>query len=82
MVVLLRGAIDGLNVVIPYADQNYYALRPNIAVPRPGGAKGALDLDGRFALHPALASLMPLWKERSLAFVHASGSPDESRSHF
>src|ERR1700731_4563452 len=82
VVVLLRGAIDGLNVVVPYTDQNYYALRPTIAVPRPGQALGALDLDGRFGLHPALASLMPLWKERSLAFVHASGSPDEYRSHF
>ena len=82
VVVFLRGAIDGLNVVIPYSDQNYYAMRPTIAVPRPGQAKGALDLDGHFALHPALQSLMPAWKERSLAFVHASGSPDGSRSHF
>ncbi|HLY04313.1 MAG TPA: DUF1501 domain-containing protein [Rhizomicrobium sp.] len=82
VVVFLRGAIDGLNVVIPYTDQNYYAMRPTIAVARPGQANGALDLDGRFGLHPALVSLMPAWKERSLAFVHASGSPDESRSHF
>ncbi|HEX4078339.1 MAG TPA: DUF1501 domain-containing protein [Rhizomicrobium sp.] len=82
IVVFLRGAIDGLNVVVPYAEQDYYTLRPNIAIPRPGQNGGALDLDARFGLHPALASLMPLWKERSLAFVHASGSPDESRSHF
>ena len=82
VVVFLRGAIDGLNVVIPYTDQNYYAMRPTIAVARPGQTNGALDLDGRFGLHPALQSLMPAWKERSLAFVHASGSPDESRSHF
>jgi uncharacterized protein (DUF1501 family) len=82
VVVFLRGAVDGLNVVIPYADQNYYAMRPSIAIPRPGQAKGALDLDARFGLHPALQPLMPAWKERSLAFVHASGSPDESRSHF
>lgn len=82
VVIFLRGAVDGLNVVIPYTDQNYYAMRPNIAIPRPGQTKGALDLDGRFALHPALEPLIPLWKERSLAFVHASGSPDESRSHF
>jgi uncharacterized protein (DUF1501 family) len=82
VVVFLRGAIDGLNVVIPYSDQNYYAMRPTIAIPRPGQPKGALDLDGRFALHPALQSLMPAWREHSLAFVHASGSPDQSRSHF
>jgi uncharacterized protein (DUF1501 family) len=82
IVVFLRGAVDGLNVVVPYAEPNYYSLRPTIAVARPGQSAGALELDGRFALHPALDSLMPLWKERSLAFVHASGSPDESRSHF
>src|SRR5438105_8172246 len=82
VVVFLRGAVDGLNVVIPYTDQNYHASRPTIAIPRPGKAQGALELDGRFGLHPALQSLMPLWKERSLAFVHASGSPDETRSHF
>lgn len=82
VVVFLRGAIDGLNVVIPYTDPEYYSLRPSIAIGRPGQNGGALDLDGRFALNPALDPLMPLWKERSLAFVHASGSPDESRSHF
>jgi len=82
VVIFLRGAVDGLNVVIPYTDPNYYSLRPTIAIPRPGQPKGAADLDGRFGLHPALQSLMPAWKERSLAFVHASGSPDESRSHF
>lgn len=82
VVVFLRGAIDGLNVVVPYTEQDYYALRPSLAIARPGQNGGALDLDGRFGLHPALDSLVPLWKERSLAFVHASGSPDASRSHF
>lgn len=82
VVVFLRGAADGLNVVVPYTEQQYYAMRPTIAIPQPGRPDGALDLDGRFALHPSLVSLMPLWKEKSLAFVHASGSPDESRSHF
>jgi uncharacterized protein (DUF1501 family) len=82
VVIFLRGAVDGLNVVVPYTEAAYYKLRPTIAVPRPGQTNGSLDLDGKFGLHPALASLMPLWKERSLAFVHASGSPDESRSHF
>jgi uncharacterized protein (DUF1501 family) len=82
VVVFLRGAVDGLNVVVPYSEQEYYELRPSIAIARPGQNGGALDLDGRFGLHPALSSLVPLWKERSLAFVHAAGSPNESRSHF
>jgi uncharacterized protein (DUF1501 family) len=82
VVVFLRGAVDGLNVVVPYSEQEYYELRPTIAIARPGQNGGALNLDERFGLHPALASLMPLWKERSLAFVHAAGSPNESRSHF
>jgi uncharacterized protein (DUF1501 family) len=82
IVVFLRGAVDGLNVVIPYTESEYYSSRPTIAVARPGQANGALNLDGRFALHPALEPLIPVWKERSVAFVHACGSPDESRSHF
>lgn len=82
VVVFLRGAVDGLNVVVPYAEKQYYAVRPSIAIAPPGHGDGALDLDGRFGLHPQLAPLLPLWKERSLAFVHACGSPDPSRSHF
>jgi uncharacterized protein (DUF1501 family) len=78
VVVMLRGAVDGLNVVIPQEEAEYYRLRPTIAVPR--GA--ALPLDRRFALHPALAGLMPLWQAGQLAFVHAAGSPDPTRSHF
>jgi uncharacterized protein (DUF1501 family) len=77
-----RGAVDGLNVVVPYGEASYYAARPSIAVPRPGATAGALDLDGFFGLHPAMASLMPYFKDRSLAFVHAVGSPDTTRSHF
>jgi uncharacterized protein (DUF1501 family) len=79
-----RGAADGLNIVVPHADSAYYELRPSIAVPRPGtaGEQAALDLDGYFGLHPALASLKPLWDDRSLAIVHAAGSPDPTRSHF
>jgi uncharacterized protein (DUF1501 family) len=82
IVVLLRGAVDGLNVVIPYAEEAYYRERQSIAIAPPGKPDGALALDGHFALHPALASLMPLWTERNLAFVHAAGSPDPTRSHF
>ena len=82
IVVMMRGAVDGLSVVAPYAEPNYYRLRPAIAVPRPGEENGAIDLDGHFGLNPALASLQPLWREGKLAFVHASGSPDATRSHF
>ena len=81
-----RGAADGLNVVVPHGEQAYYDLRPTIAVPRPSanGAKDecAIDLDGFFGLHPALAPLKPLFDQRHLAIVDAAGSPDPTRSHF
>jgi hypothetical protein len=82
IVVFLRGAIDGLNVVVPYGEQAYYEARPTIAIGHPGRNDGALLLDGQFGLHPALVSLMPLWNEKKLAFIHAAGSPDPTRSHF
>ncbi len=82
IVIFLRGAVDGLNVVVPYQEAAYYQARPTIAIPQPGKAGGAIDLDGQFGLHPALAALMPLWQSRSLAFVHSAGSPDPTRSHF
>ena len=82
IVILLRGAVDGLNVVVPYAEEAYYQERRSIAIAPPGKPDGALALDGHFGLHPALASLMPLWTERKLAFIHAAGSPDPTRSHF
>ena len=78
-----RGAVDGLNVVVPFGEHSYYDLRPSIAVPKPdGGAEAAINLDGFFGLHPALASFKPLWDSKRLAIVHASGSPDNTRSHF
>ncbi|HEX8477466.1 MAG TPA: hypothetical protein VF663_03985 [Telluria sp.] len=82
VVVMLRGAVDGLNVVAPVGDANYARLRPTIGLGLPGLENGALDLDGYFGLHPALAPLMPLWHEKKLAFIHASGSLDPTRSHF
>jgi uncharacterized protein (DUF1501 family) len=82
VVVMLRGAVDGLNVVVPYGEQAYYDARPTIAIQKPGADNGALPLDGHFALHPALAALLPLWNDGKLAFIHAAGSPDPSRSHF
>jgi len=78
-----RGAVDGLNVVVPYGEHSYYDLRPTIAIPKPdGGAAAAINLDGFFGLHPSLASFKPLWDSKRLAIVHASGSPDNTRSHF
>ncbi len=83
VVVFQRGAVDGLNVVVPYGDSSYYQERPSIAVPRPDTAEGAaLDLDGFFGLHPSLEPLLPFFRDRSAAFVHAAGSPDATRSHF
>jgi uncharacterized protein (DUF1501 family) len=84
VVVFQRGACDGLNVVVPYGEEAYRRLRPTIAVPPPrgGGKEAALDLDGFFGFHPALASLLPAWKEGVLAAVQAVGSPDATRSHF
>ncbi|MBI1846365.1 MAG: DUF1501 domain-containing protein [Candidatus Rokubacteria bacterium] len=79
-----RGAVDGLSMVAPYGDRSYATGRPGIAIqaPRRGESERSVDLDGFFALHPALAPLMPLWENRSLAVVHACGSPDTTRSHF
>ena len=81
-----RGAVDGLNMVVPYGESAYYNLRPTLAIAKPAGQSGAaesaIDLDGFFGLHPALAPFKPLWDEKRLAVVHASGSPDSTRSHF
>jgi uncharacterized protein (DUF1501 family) len=79
-----RGAVDGLNMVVPHGESEYYRLRPTIAIPQPGrGSMGAaIDLDGFFGLHPSMAPLKPLWDNHSLAIVHACGSPDNTRSHF
>ncbi|MGN6733199.1 MAG: DUF1501 domain-containing protein [Candidatus Binatia bacterium] len=83
VVVFQRGGMDGLNVSIPYKDQAYYALRPTIAVKEPAsGDERGIDLDGYFALHPALAPLKTIYDKGQLAIVHAAGSPDNSRSHF
>jgi len=82
--VFQRGAVDGLSMVMPYGDSGYAAVRPSIGLqpPKPGESERAIDLDGFFALHPALAPLVPLWDSRALAVVHACGSPDTTRSHF
>jgi uncharacterized protein (DUF1501 family) len=83
VVIFQRGAMDGLNAVVPYGERNYYAMRPTIAIPRPGaGQGGCLDLDGFFGVHPSLEPLVPLFKDKQLAMVQAAGSPDTTRSHF
>lgn len=78
VVIFQRGAADGLNIVVPHAEQAYYAMRPSINIPR----NAVIDLDGFFGLHPSLSPFEPLWNQRQLAIVHAAGSPDPSRSHF
>lgn len=81
--VFQRGAVDGLNMIVPFGEKAYYAARPSIAIGRPGsGLDAALDLDGFFGMHPRLASLKSFFDAKQLAIVHASGSHDETRSHF
>ncbi len=78
-----RGAVDGLNMVVPHGEKNYYEFRPSLAIPRKGAqGEAVVDLDGFFGLHPALAGFKPLWDAKRLAIVHAVGSPDNTRSHF
>src|SRR5262249_46242030 len=79
-----RGAADGISMVVPFGDRNYYAVRPQIAIAEPtrSGDERAIDLDGFYALHPALRSLKTIYDERHLAIVHAVGSPANTRSHF
>ncbi len=83
VVVFQRGAMDGLNVVIPFKDPGYYQLRPTIAVREPGtGEEHAIDLDGFYGMHPALAPLKSIYDKGHLGFIQATGSPDNTRSHF
>ena len=60
--VFQRGAVDGLNMVVPFGEASYYRARPTIAIQQPGREDGALDLDGFFGLHPRMAPLLPLWQ--------------------
>src|SRR5215472_4052108 len=83
VVLFQRGAADGLNIVVPYAEQAYYSMRPSIAIPKPRGTgDGVIDLDGFFGLHPSMTAFKTLWDQKHLAIVHAAGSPDTTRSHF
>ncbi len=77
-----RGAVDGLNMIVPHGESAYYGLRRGIAIAAPGKTDGAVDLDGFFGLHPAMKPLEKFWQAKQLAVVHSSGSPDNTRSHF
>jgi len=77
-----RGAVDGLNMVVPFGERAYYANRPSIAIPKPNARDGAIDLDGFFGLHPRMTPLADLFSRGELAIVHATGSHDDTRSHF
>jgi len=78
VVLFQRGAADGLNIVVPFQEKNYYAMRPSIAIKQ----QDVLDLNGFFGLHPSLAAFKPLYDQGHLAIIHAAGSTDSSRSHF
>jgi uncharacterized protein (DUF1501 family) len=82
VVVLLRGALDGLAAVPPVGDARYRERRGALALAPPGEANGALPLDGYFALHPALAPIHPYWGKGELLVVHAAGNGYRTRSHF
>jgi len=78
-----RGAVDGLSVIVPFGESEYYRARPSIAIAAPNaGDSAAIDLDGFFGFNPRLQPLKGLWDRRDLAIVHACGSPDATRSHF
>jgi uncharacterized protein (DUF1501 family) len=84
--IFLRGGADGLNIVVPYAEDAYNRMRPTLRLlaPNAAGAKSdrVLNLDGFFGFNPALASLLPIYQSGQLAIVHAAGSGDQTRSHF
>lgn len=84
VVIYLRGGIDPLNTIVPYADRRYYEIRPTIAIPAEDSneAKGVIPLDDRFGLHPALADLKPLYDAKLMAPILNVGSPHPTRSHF
>ena len=87
VVIFLRGAADGLNMIVPHGEETYYQSRPTLAIPQPdarGSSQSArvIDLDGYFGFHPALRPILPVWEQGHFIPVIACGAPDESRSHF
>jgi uncharacterized protein (DUF1501 family) len=82
VLVILRGGLDGLAAVAPYAEPVYAQLRGQLALSAPGTEGGALDLDGTFGLHPALANLHAMYRAREALVLHAAATPYRERSHF
>ena len=82
VVVILRGALDGLSAVIPYGDAALAGLRGEIVPPEPGQDEGMLDLGGFYGLHPALANLHGMYRDGEALAVHAVAGPYRVRSHF
>lgn len=82
VILFLRGGADGLNLVIPYKETNYSALRKQLAIASPGKENGALDLDGFFGLHPRMKAMMPLFDSGLAVAAHAVGYDQNTRSHF
>jgi uncharacterized protein (DUF1501 family) len=78
VLVELKGGNDGLNTLVPYDDPNYYRLRTRLAIAR----DQVRQLDERVGLHPALESLLPLWRDKELAILQGVGYPDPNLSHF
>jgi len=82
VVVFLRGGADGLGLVVPWREPDYYRLRPTIAIPAPGTCAGAaIDLDGSFAFHPRMAPLVPWYRAGRLLIVPACGLPGAPATH-
>jgi len=78
-----RGGADGLNLVVPFGDKDYYLHRPSIGIRAPSSeGTSAIDLDGFFGLHPSMESLLPIYNAGDFAIIHATGSPHPTRSHF
>ena len=82
VLVILRGGLDGLAALVPYGDRNYRSTRGSLALDDPMRGSGMADLDGFFALHPALAPLAPWYASGELLPVHAVATPYRQRSHF
>src|SRR5260370_3115194 len=78
VVIFQRGAADGLNIVVPYAEPQYYSMRPSINIPK----KSVIDLNGFFGLHPSMSAFQPLWQQGHLPIAHAARPPALTRSHF
>jgi uncharacterized protein (DUF1501 family) len=78
-----RGAVDGLNMIVPFGERDYYAARPSLAIAKPSGDENStVDLNGFFGMHPRMRPLKPFWDSGNMAVVHACGSHDDTRSHF